>query len=208
MGSRIILLAVIFSLTFATIAKSEETISMAYFQVKPQVGYTYERLAPDNSGDQRDRYVTCVNTGKINGELVGLHETISYFGQMKIPRYDLYSFVGRRVYQNATSNQLTGKREFLSRPVVLIVPSHGMEESWENNDGGELTKCKSRLIPSVKIKGEEFSDVVLVEKEFRIDGRNVKCKEYYAKGYGLVKTETFFGGKFEGTLSSNLIKIE
>jgi hypothetical protein len=208
MGNKILLLVALMTFVFCSTAGAEKILGMSYFYGKPHVGYTYEKLSPVKTGETRDRYVTCVETGKIDGEFVGLFETISYLGPMKIIRNDLYAFVTNKVYHTVTSNELTGEEYLFNRPTVIVVPKAGKEEFWENVEDSFDTKYKSKLIASVKTKMKIFNDILLVERAFKMRGDNVKYRDYYAKGYGLVKTEAFLNGKLEGMLSSELIKIE
>lgn len=206
MKSKIMLFMALFAITCPALAKAEEPISLSYFQSKLRSGYIYEKLSPVKTGDKRDRYVTYVDNDKIDGELVGLFETVSYLGPMKVKRSDLYTFVDNKVYHSVTFNEMTGKNVFFNRPTILIVPNPGKEEMWEDKDKGE--KYRSKLIKSVNTNMKTFNDVLLVEREFDLDGKKVKYKEYYAKGYGLVRTEASLDGKVEGMISSDLVKIE
>ena len=208
MKSKIMFLMVLFAFAYPALAKAEEPISLSYFQNDLKTGYVYERLSPVNTGDERDRYVTYIDSDKIDGELVGLFETIKYLGPMKVKSNDLYAFVDSKVYHSFTFNELTGKHVFFNRPTILIVPKPGKVESWENNNNGDIVKCKSRLVNSVKTSMKTFNNVVLVEREFKNNSKTVKYKEFYAKGYGLVKTEVSIDGNVRGMTSSDLVKIE
>ena len=125
-----------------------------------------------------------------------------------IVRTDIYERYGNEIRAIVTEGP--GGLDIHSTPqcVFVLPPARGEIVSWETTYGGMDSDYTAQFVDSVSTKHGTLSDVVLVTENTSADGEAISTyRRYYAKGYGLVRTEEDSEGKTNIWPSHELVKF-
>ena len=181
-----------------------------YFPFHTDKGYEYEMILypPDNPPSRVRHYTQCLNRNTIHGELAGVFETASFIEGMKFTNEHAYSIANGQVFFNSEKSVL-GTEHYTNRPIILMIKQGNREYSWTSYDIGskrDISRYAKRL-SEIKTKLRTFKDVILVIHTVSLGNEEFIEKEYYARGYGLVKQESFNkAGKL--LISKEITKID
>lgn len=157
----------------------------SYFPFKVNTGYYY------NMESKLFRYVECIETSVLDGELTGTFKTTFYAESVKSTRIDVYAVANSQVFLNYSKTQGGGPIEYLVRPIIVKLPKFGEKLKWINyneSDRREKYHHTSEYISSLKTNLGKFNNVILVTRDTYSDDKYLwTVEQYFAKGYGLVK---------------------
>lgn len=168
----------------------------SYFPFLLNMGMHYDLLEPTATGNKRIRYTVCIDKFYKDGELCGAIKNITFIGSIKTEALYVYAIGDNQVFLTMITTDLMGTTKYYVRPIILKIPSKKNQKvEWTYHharDTSEVYKCSSEYIPSLSTKLGKLKDIVVVTKKTYLKGElyTFTEKEYYAKGYGLVRFET------------------
>ena len=134
--------------------------------------WTYERLAPTNSGSTEERYVECVAVGTCDGERTATMRQVYFVGTVKTVTTIIYAYStsGRKLYENESYNDLTGSRRDVDRPVVIWMPLSEDSVRWSRDDRWEgivtfVHEYSARIVPACSTSLRTYRNVLLVTEK-------------------------------------------
>jgi len=150
-------------------AAAKQTLAR-YFPAQVGMNWTYERLAPTNSGSTEERYVECVAVGTCDGERTATMRQVYFVGTVKTVTSIVYAYStsGRKLYENESYNDLTGSRRDVDRPVVIWMPTSNDSVTWSRDDKDEdgrvgcVIEYSARFVPVCSTALRTYRSVLIV----------------------------------------------
>lgn len=155
----------------------------------------FDLLKPSQTGKTKASYSICTANDVIENIQYGAIKTISYVGDIKVVKTEIFICNEEQVSLFESQNEFTGRTRYTNMPIVFKMPKNKEDiMKWKNQENGtdEFSVYEASFLDTLITRISVYENIVSVSEQKYYKGELFgKTINYYAKDFGLVKSELF-----------------